>query len=323
MTIKQEVLDRVLARHLVWENGGTYRRCAGNFDGQVMSLGTLQFAAKNGPLIILIRDYLTGYEAHARMVLGADYDMAKQRISTDALMWLDGLNAYPGEKRRDNYIVEPWKSRWEIIANSAEWQAAERPYIQTYFDQAEADLWYFESNSQEDTLITDRAFDLCFEAACALGGLPRYPLAETAYLDKLKAIVYAIITSASSEWAVNVQKRAMAIVTGSGVINGQEVSLTYTDRTIYEETDMTMETGMQLDNSDSNSINTKEDTNMPKFTDVPAGHWAAKAIERLGGYGIMLGKGDGNFHPDDLLTRAELAMALDRAIEFIASRING
>ncbi|HBQ65251.1 MAG TPA: hypothetical protein DD727_10135 [Clostridiales bacterium] len=250
-------------------------------------------------------------------MLGADYDMAKQRISIDALAWLDGLNAYPGEKRRDNYIVEPWKSRWEIIANSAEWQAAERPYIQTYFDQAEADLWYFESNSQGDTLITDRAFDLCFEAACALGGLPRYPLAETVYRDKLKAIVYAMITSASSEWAVNVQKRAMTIVTGSGVINGQEVSLTYTDRTIYEETDMTME-------NYTNSENTQEeDVIMPKFNDVPDGHWAAKAIERLGGYGIMLGKGDGNFHPDDLLTRAELAMALDRAIEFIASRING
>ena len=323
MIIKKDVLDRVLSRHLAWENGGTYRRCAGNFDGQVMSLGTLQFAGKDGPLIPLIRDYLAGQESAARAVFGTDYDKVRSHIAGDALGWLHTLNAYSWETRRDNYIVEPWKSRWEAAANSEAWQAAEKPYIQTYFDQAESDLWYFESNSQGDTLITDRVFDLCFEAACALGGLPRYPLVETAYRDKLKAIVYAMITSASSEWAVNVQKRAMTIVTGTGVVNGQVVTLVYTDRTIYMETDMPMETDVTSDNSDSNNINTKEGVNMPKFNDVPHGHWAAKAIERLGGYGIMLGKGDGNFHPDDLLTRAELAMALDRAIEFIASRING
>ena len=309
MTIKQEVLDRVLARHLVWENGGTYRRCAGNFDGQVMSLGTLQFAAKNGPLIPLIRDYLTGYEAHARSVFGSDFDLVRSRITGDALGWLHTLNAFPGETRRDNFIIEPWKSRWELIANSEAWQAAERPYIQTYFEQAEADLWYYEFNSQGDTLITDRAFDLCFEAACALGGLPRYPLVETTYPDKLKAIVFAMVSSASSEWAGNVNRRAMTIVTGSGVINGQEVSLTYTDRTIYAE-DTTM------------NENNQEDENMSKFNDVPDGHWAAKAIDRLASYGILNGRDDGLYHPNESLTRAELAMALDRAIEFIASRIH-
>jgi hypothetical protein len=34
-------------------------------------------------------------------------------------------------------------------------------------------------------------------------------------------------------------------------------------------------------------------------------HWAREAIEQLAAQGIALGKGDGNFHPDDTLTRAE------------------
>lgn len=44
------------------------------------------------------------------------------------------------------------------------------------------------------------------------------------------------------------------------------------------------------------------------FKDVPFDHWAAEAIALLKEKGIMVGYGDGTFHPENMVTRAELAV---------------
>ncbi|QJD86830.1 S-layer homology domain-containing protein [Cohnella herbarum] len=46
-----------------------------------------------------------------------------------------------------------------------------------------------------------------------------------------------------------------------------------------------------------------------------AGHWAAGAIERVSAAGIMSGSGSGQFRPNDLLTRAEAVVILNRVLE--------
>lgn len=45
------------------------------------------------------------------------------------------------------------------------------------------------------------------------------------------------------------------------------------------------------------------------FNDVD-GHWGEAAIDRWAGYGVLNGKGDGSFAPDDVMTRAEFAQML-------------
>ena len=56
---------------------------------------------------------------------------------------------------------------------------------------------------------------------------------------------------------------------------------------------------------------TKEGFEMAAFLDTQ-GHWAEKAIEKAAAKGIIKGKEDGLFHPDDTLTRAEFVAVLDR-----------
>ena len=46
------------------------------------------------------------------------------------------------------------------------------------------------------------------------------------------------------------------------------------------------------------------------FDDVPEDHWAASAIERWNGYGVLNGHDDGTFTPDKVMTRAEFAQML-------------
>jgi len=50
-----------------------------------------------------------------------------------------------------------------------------------------------------------------------------------------------------------------------------------------------------------------------KFADVPAGYWAAAWIEQLAAEGITGGCGNGNYCPDDVITRAQMAIFMLRA----------
>ena len=50
------------------------------------------------------------------------------------------------------------------------------------------------------------------------------------------------------------------------------------------------------------------------YNDVPLNHWASRAIDAISYAGISSGCGSGNFCPDALVTRAELAVMLQRAL---------
>jgi hypothetical protein len=49
------------------------------------------------------------------------------------------------------------------------------------------------------------------------------------------------------------------------------------------------------------------------FTDVPVGYWADKWIEQLAVEGVTSGCGNGNYCPDNSVTRAQMAVFLVKA----------
>lgn len=53
------------------------------------------------------------------------------------------------------------------------------------------------------------------------------------------------------------------------------------------------------------------------FKDVQANHWAAESIERLAKLGIIKGDEQGNFRPDQPITRAEVVALLDRVLKLL------
>ncbi|PWK13487.1 cadherin-like beta sandwich domain-containing protein [Tumebacillus permanentifrigoris] len=50
----------------------------------------------------------------------------------------------------------------------------------------------------------------------------------------------------------------------------------------------------------------------PSFHDLQASHWAYSSIAKVCGLKIMVGNPDGTFHPDDIVTRAEMAVVIAR-----------
>lgn len=52
-----------------------------------------------------------------------------------------------------------------------------------------------------------------------------------------------------------------------------------------------------------------------KMTKDYTGHWAEDSIKRVMDKGIMVGDGQGNFRPDDKITRAEVAVIIDKLVD--------
>lgn len=57
------------------------------------------------------------------------------------------------------------------------------------------------------------------------------------------------------------------------------------------------------------------------FKDVPADHWAAREIARAKAAGVVHGYGDGTFHPDEPVSRAEAVVMVMRAVEWALAEL--
>lgn len=53
------------------------------------------------------------------------------------------------------------------------------------------------------------------------------------------------------------------------------------------------------------------------FSDVPQGHWAADAVQKLADMGLVIGYEDGTFRGDNPMTRYEYAMIVSRMIDWL------
>ena len=224
--IRAGLIDKILWRMAWWENGDPRKRATGsNFDGQLLSLGTLQFAGLAGPLQSIFRDYFSRFPEAARNTLNLDgyplYEETLAVLPDNLPILFDRINAYPGQVRRDNYIIEPWNAGLVRVAMSPEWQECEKPYIYDIYVKGAIDLvQYYEANSGGDSIATDRCLDLCMDIVCQSGGTNRYPLAETGYQEKLQAIVVAYDNKvANSGWRPEAVHRKNVIVAGSGYIH--------------------------------------------------------------------------------------------------------
>ncbi|HHW31991.1 MAG TPA: glycoside hydrolase [Clostridiaceae bacterium] len=67
-------------------------------------------------------------------------------------------------------------------------------------------------------------------------------------------------------------------------------------------------------NSTENQIENQVNESKAAFGDI-SGHWASKEIQIAAENGLIIGREDGKFYPDDTVSRQEMAVMLDRILE--------
>ncbi len=112
---------------------------------------------------------------------------------------------------------------------------------------------------------------------------------------------------------------------GDEAVTDTDTTDTGAEITVTENGDATVADGTQPDESTTGGVTddtTGDDNGEPEedtfdyfFTDVPRGRWYTEAVYRASVFGLVEGKTENTFAPDEELTRAQLAMLMYRFAE--------
>lgn len=197
---------------------------AGNFDGQGLSLGYLQWCIGQGTLQPLLNRMDREYNAEMRSIFGSNYDSIHNMILDNAqnqLAWAKLIN------NSSNIIVEPWYSQFVTLTNNE------------HFKNIEADAEAYKVVQamlicDKYKLKTTRGFVFAFDIAVQNGSISQEAakIIDTALAQKpnmsekelLKVIANAL-GGTSTNNAEDIKSRKMAIVNGSGNVHGITLNL--------------------------------------------------------------------------------------------------
>ena len=197
---------------------------AGNFDGQGLSLGYLQWCIGQGTLQPLLNRMDREYNAEMRSIFGSNYNSIHNMILDTAqnqLSWAKSIN------NSSNAITEPWYSQFVTLTNNE------------HFKNIEADAEAYKVGQamlicDKYNLKTVRGFALSFDIAVQNGSISPEAgkIIDTALAQKtnmsekeLLKIIANAVADTSTNNAGDIRARKVTIVDGKGTVHGIVLNL--------------------------------------------------------------------------------------------------
>jgi hypothetical protein len=216
MSLKKTILNQAIQITSAYEGSG-FDEVTGNFDGQGLSYGFLQWNFGQGTLQPIFKNLFARYSGVVSAILPNNGDSLRQALANQQ------TKQWATERQINNVMREPWKSALKNLGHTLEMQALQMEAAQYYIDTAVNQCGQF-------GVYTDRAFCLLFDIAVQNGSAPHVTFDDNvAYMDRLNAIVNATVSKSNSQWRSDVRNRKMAIVNGTGTVNGDVVNYTFYD----------------------------------------------------------------------------------------------
>lgn len=199
---------------------------AGNFDGQGISFGALQWNLGQGTLQPLLSKMLSGSPDVMAGAFGEGFDALKTMLAgskADQMAWAHSIQDATGRA-----VAEPWKSRFVALGRTAEFQAIEIAAAERYRQKGEELFNRF-------GLTTERAMALMFDIAVqnwdiseAVGVLISQDCAAIpdgtdplqAEVLKMQAIANRRADVANAASVEDVRSRKLMIANGTGKVHG-------------------------------------------------------------------------------------------------------
>ncbi len=231
---------------------GGFGGLTGNFDGQGLSFGLLNFTIKAGSLIPLLQEFINKYPARYSSAFGKDAARFKEMVFTTKpdpknpkrrirdverqMAFVNQMNAIP-KKAKGNRIIEPWKTYFGRLENDPEFQKIQVKAVRGALDRARYWYNYFDFK-------TERGFAFMFDLVSSAGGawlnaakfkgkrreLLRKMLADKktrlgrgtlTELEKMEVIANMIADVSLEEWREKARVRKLWFVRGSGKVHGR------------------------------------------------------------------------------------------------------
>jgi hypothetical protein len=231
----RDLAYRCLALTGAFETGTGIPECfsglSGDFDGQGISFGVLQWNFGQGSLQPLLRDMIGAHESVARSIFGGHYDALAaamaltddERGKADLLEFARSIQ-HPVQHR----VFEPWRGFAKALGRTPEFQEIEVKHAQAAFDKAVG-------LCEEYGLWSERAVALMFDIVTQNGSIKPVTRAQilgdmrslTADLSRderelqnLRLVANHRAEASNIRWIDDVRRRKLCIANGVGTVHG-------------------------------------------------------------------------------------------------------
>lgn len=203
---------------------GNSNQIAGNFDGQGLSLGYIQWCIGQGTLQPLLNRMDREYNAEMKSIFGSNYASIHSMIleaKENQLAWAKSIND------STNKISEPWYSQFVSLCNN-------QNFINIELDAEAYKVGQAMIICDRYNLKTVRSFSLAFDIAVQNGSISAdaSKVIDDALVQKpnmvekdiLKVIANAVADTSTNN-AEDIRVRKMAILNGTGTVHGFVLNL--------------------------------------------------------------------------------------------------
>lgn len=230
-SISSKPLDyKCLALTGSFETGKGIPECfagqSGDFDGQGISLGVLQWNFGQDSLQPLLKEMISKYPKVAKAVFQENYDVLVSTLNSEKqeLITFSRSIQHPVK----HYIYEPWRGMFKSLGRTEEFQNIQVKYANALYKAAlklckEYGLW------------SERAAALMFDIKVQNGSiselvktrilsefktLPANLAKDKLEVEKMRIIANRRAEAAKAEWIEDVRARKLCIANGKGVVHG-------------------------------------------------------------------------------------------------------
>ncbi|HEY1326692.1 MAG TPA: peptidoglycan-binding domain-containing protein [Casimicrobiaceae bacterium] len=225
-----ELARRCLALTGSFETGAAVPECfcglSGDFDGQGISFGVLQWNFGQGSLQPLLDDMLTQHGDLVKSIFGSHYDAfaAALKAPQAELMTFARSVQHPVK----HTINEPWQGYAKALGRTPEFQEVQVAHADRAFQRALA-------MCQEYALWSERAVALMFDIVTQNGSIGSVTRAQIladfkllpagrseadSEMRKLEIVANRRAEAANAQWVDDVRRRKLCIAHGEGTVHG-------------------------------------------------------------------------------------------------------
>lgn len=210
---------------------GCFSGLSGDFDGQGISFGALQWNFGQGSLQLLLQEMLTEHHGVMETIFHSQLPVLEEALNSDQdelMNWTRSI-----QHPVNHTLHDPWRGMFKSLGRTEECQA-----VQT--DQAESMFQRAVSYCREYAVWSERAVALMFDIRVQNGSISRLVQAQIQADDqelpgdlddadqeqaKLRIIANRRAEAANSRWVEDVRTRKLCIANGEGSVHGRQYDL--------------------------------------------------------------------------------------------------
>ncbi|MGF1645279.1 MAG: peptidoglycan-binding protein [Thiotrichales bacterium] len=227
---RRPLIDRCIALTGAFETGKGFPDCfcgiAGDFDGQGVSLGVLQWNFGQGTLQPLLREMMTSFPDVSKEVLGDFFDplLAALEAEKTELMEFSRAVQHPVT----HAVFEPWRGFAKSLGRTEEFQAVQINHARGLYDKALAmcadyDLWSERAAALMFDIVTQNGSIRPHTRGIILAefkSLSRQLTEDEREVRKLEIIANRRAEAANPRWVDDVRMRKLCVARGEGAVHG-------------------------------------------------------------------------------------------------------